>query len=55
MAKELDPTVAFRVPQEMLDEIDAIAEEQNAFRSDVLKTIIATHPMFTSQKEGAAA
>jgi predicted DNA-binding protein len=55
MAKELDPTVSFRVPQDVLDRLDELAQEENTFRTDVLKTIITTHPMFASQSEGAAA
>ena len=55
MGKGHHPTVAFRMPQEMLARVDEIAEEQNSFRSDVLKVIITTHPMFKSQGEGAAA
>ena len=55
MAKELDPTVSFRVPQDVLDRLDELAEEENIFRSDILKIIVTTHPMFASQSEGAAA
>ena len=55
MGKGHHPAVAFRMPQEMLDRIDELAEEENIFRSDILKIIVTTHPMFASQNEGAAA
>ena len=50
MAKELDPTVSFRVPQDVLDRLDDLTLEKGyQFRTDLLVSMIATHPMFDKE------
>ena len=48
-------TVALRLPVAVVEAIDDMAETEEMFRSDVLRTLIVTHPRFTAQSEGTAA
>ena len=50
MGKGHHPTLAFRVPQEMLDRLDDLTLEKGyQFRTDLLVSMIATHPMFDKE------
>ncbi len=50
MGKGHHPTLAFRVPQEMLDRLDDLTLEKGyQFRTDLLLSMIATHPMFDKE------
>lgn len=50
MGKGHHPTLAFRLPQEMLDRLDDLTLEKGyQFRTDLLVSMIATHPMFDKE------
>lgn len=50
MGKGHHPTLAFRLPQEMLDRLDDLTLEKGyQFRTDLLLSMIATHPMFDKE------
>ena len=52
---EVTKTVGLRLPEDVIQAIDEIAESDETFRSDVLRTLIVTHPRFATQAEGAVA
>lgn len=52
---EVTKTVGLRLPEDVIEVIDEIAESDESFRSDVLRTLITTHPRFASQAGGEAA
>ena len=52
---EVSKTVGLRLPGAVIETIDELAETDEMFRSDVLRTLIVTHPRFAAQSEGTAA
>jgi hypothetical protein len=52
---EVTKTVGLRLSEDVVQVIDAIAADDETFRSDVLRTLIVTHPRFANQGEEAVA